>query len=127
MLMLAERRRRQLQHRRLLSRIKIGHLDDLTIRKFERVVMRMRIVQIDLPEARQLAGDFLTRQKAEHAVDRHIIVEGQFRARPEAYRYAWPAYRGKAPRARQSKFRRRQPVSDLGRSRSDIMQTVVAH
>jgi len=45
---------RQLQHGRALTFGKIGHQHNMAIREFQRVVMRGRTVEIDLPESRDL-------------------------------------------------------------------------
>jgi hypothetical protein len=47
-------RRRQLKHRRVLTLAEVCDQGDLAVEELERVVMRGRLVEIDLPEARDL-------------------------------------------------------------------------
>jgi len=52
------RRSRQLQHGRVLAFAQPGEQNDLSIRKFQRVVVRRRLFLIDLPEPRADSGGF---------------------------------------------------------------------
>ena len=45
---------RQLQHGRALTFGEIGYQHNLTIRKFQRIVMGGRTIKVDLPETRDL-------------------------------------------------------------------------
>src|SRR5437762_7447377 len=49
------RLRRKLEHQSLLTLCKIGQENNLSIRKFERIVVRTRLVFVDLPKNRGLS------------------------------------------------------------------------
>lgn len=86
MLMRALRIGRQLQDGCVLAEAKPGYQNDSAIRKFERVVMGVRSVHVDLPEP----GDPLSRvaktearkHVTENMLDLDIRIEGEFGARP---------------------------------------------
>src|SRR5215472_9109050 len=78
-------RDRQLQHRGGLASDQLRELHNLAIREFQRVVLNVRNVQIDLPEARDLVLHTGLAKKA--AVVADLIVEGQFRSGQQADRH----------------------------------------
>jgi hypothetical protein len=78
-------RDRQLQHRGGLASDQLRELQNLPIWEFQRVVLNMRIVHIDLPEASDLV--LHTRLAKKAAVVPDLVVEGEFRSRQQADRH----------------------------------------
>src|SRR5215469_5243717 len=73
-------RDRQLQHRGGLASNQLRELKNLAIGEFQRIVLNVRIVHIDLPKACDLVIHTGLAKKAEGAVVADIVVEGQFRS-----------------------------------------------
>ena len=80
-------RDRQLQHRGGLASDQLRDLQNLPIWEFQRIVLNVRIVHIDLPKARNLVIYMGLAKKAEGAVVPDIVVEGQFRSGQQADRH----------------------------------------
>src|SRR5262249_61284073 len=123
---------RQLQHRCGLASGQLRDLQNLPIREFQRIVLNVRIVDIDLPKASNLVIHTGLTEKAESAVVPDIVVEGEFRSGQQADRHlgrtvmnykpgAMLADRGKATMARSRKLRRNQFVANLGGARGDVV------
>jgi hypothetical protein len=70
---------RQLQHRSGLAFHQLRELQNLPIGEFQRVVLNVRITQLDLAKARDLVIDAGVAKETEGAVVPDLIVEGQFR------------------------------------------------
>jgi hypothetical protein len=123
---------RQLQHSRLLTDTELGEQRDLAVGELKGIMVRIWILQVDLSEPSHLVTD-VVRFPLEQAQpkSRNLTLDFAFKhdlgARKKADSYlgfpngAKPAGRG-IP-----KFRRDQLISDLRRSGSNIVQTVVAH
>src|SRR5262249_19159050 len=132
-------RDRQLQYRSGLASRQLRELENLPIWEFQRIVLNVRIVDIDLPKAGDLVIHTRLAKKAEGAVVPDlVVVEGQFRSGQQADRHlGWIVMnyelgtvlpdRGKATSASSGTFRDSQLAANLGGPRGDVMQTVVAH
>ncbi len=57
-----------------------ANLQNLPIEEFQRIVLNVRIVQIDLPKAGDLVIHAGLAKKAEGAVVPNLVVEGQLRS-----------------------------------------------
>ena len=66
---------RQLQHGGALARHQPGHHHDLATREFERVVMHMRVIHVDLAESGNFVLDASLAEQAEGAVVLDIVLE----------------------------------------------------
>lgn len=81
---------RQLQHRGSLARYQPVDLQNLSIWEFQRIVLNVRIVHIDLPEASDpvihtaLAKARAQEAKTEGAVVLDVIVKREFRSGQQA-------------------------------------------
>src|SRR5215469_2931889 len=71
-------RDRQLQHRGGLASNQLRELKNLAIGEFQRIVLNVRIVHIDLPKACDLVIHTRLAKKAEGAVVPDLVGEGQF-------------------------------------------------
>jgi hypothetical protein len=80
-------RDRQLQDRGGLATDQLRDLQNLPIWKFQRIVLNVRIVHIDLPKACDLVIHTSLAKKAEGALIPDIVVEGQFRSGQQADRH----------------------------------------
>ncbi len=80
-------RNRQLQHRGGLASDQLRELQNLPIWEFQRIVLNVRIVHIDLPKACDLVIHTGFAKKAEGAVVADIVVEGQFGSGQQADRH----------------------------------------
>jgi hypothetical protein len=65
----------------------LGDLQNLPIGEFQRVVLNMRIVEIDLPKAGDPVIHMGLAEEAEGAVVPDIVVEGQLRPGQQADRH----------------------------------------
>jgi hypothetical protein len=106
---------RQLQHRCGLPGTQARHQHDLSIRKFQRIVMDARLVGVDLPEARQPLTDLPRTEKPKRRLTLDVVVEGNLGAWHQANRYARLSNRNKATRDRVGKGGCHQPILDLSR------------
>ncbi|WP_319798018.1 hypothetical protein [Nitrobacter sp.] len=80
---------RQLQHRRGLTGNELRDFEDLSVGEFQSVVLNVRIVLVNLSEARHLMihprlAPELHAKKTELAPEPNIFVEGKFRSRQQA-------------------------------------------
>jgi hypothetical protein len=105
----------------MLTNAEMGQQHDLATRKLNGIVVRARIIQVDLPEppdpVRDVPRFFL--EKAEEksglrALD--IAIERNLGAGEKAYGHLRFSDRGEAVRRRVPELRRNQLVSNLGRS-----------
>jgi hypothetical protein len=80
-------RNRQLQHRSGLASDQPRELQNLPIWEFQRIVLNVRIVHIDLPKACDLVIHTGFAKKAEGAIVPDIVVESQFRSGQQADRH----------------------------------------
>src|SRR5712691_763605 len=118
---------RQLQHGRVLAFDHAGQQHDLAAGEFERVVMRVRPLAIDLPEARRLLADFAVGQEAVGGLAHRVLFEGKLGARTKAYRDARRADRREAAGEGVGEVGGHQFVADLSGPRRYAIETVVAH
>ena len=79
-------RNRQLENRGGLARDQLLDLQNLPIREFQRIVLNVRIVHVDLPEACNLVIHTRFTKKAEGPIVLDILVEGQLRSGQQAHR-----------------------------------------
>src|SRR5262249_56945300 len=101
---------------------------DLTAGEFQRIVMHVRLIVVDLAEASDLFPDFSVRQEgAERGVVFHIALERELGARKQAYGHVRIVTGSKAARDRIVEFRRDKFVADLGGAGGGGLQTVVPH
>ena len=68
---------RQLKHRGMLSCTQTCQQNHLAAREFQRVVVLVRIVQIDLPEPSHVFPQLLVREEPERVIALDIAVEDQ--------------------------------------------------
>src|SRR5262249_31342336 len=126
---LATGRGRQLQHRCVLTFIKPRDQHGLSVGEFKCIVMHVRLVRVQLPEAGNLVTNYLSADpvcgKATLKLD--LLLERNLGAGKEAHRHVWFSPRGKTARDRVVELRRYELVSDLCRSGRYMVQTVVAH
>src|SRR5262245_41575717 len=123
---------RKLQDPRPLSRAKMRKQNDLAIGKFKRIMVRVWIVHVDLPEPRHSVTDFSLAAPekdelptGEHALD--CLLETDFGAGKKAHSYFWLSHRGESAGCRVPETRRYEVVLHLGRSGLNTVQTVIAH
>jgi hypothetical protein len=124
--MVGLRRDGQLQYRSALPGDQPSELQNLPVWEFQRIVVEVRIVHLDLAKTRNLVLDTARAKKAEGAVVPDLVVEGQFRSGQETDRHVgWWAVMNyelgtelpdgsKAASAGSPKFHRNQLVADLG-------------
>src|SRR5262247_3349106 len=74
---------RELQHGAVLALAKAGDQDDLPVGEFQRVVMRIGIVEVDLTETRHLAA-LAGREMGHLFVVANLILERDLGARKQA-------------------------------------------
>src|SRR5579864_4297299 len=77
----------QLQHRCGLASDQLLDFQNLPIWEFQRVVLNVRIVHIDLPKACDLVIHTGLAKKPEGAIVLDVVVEGQFRSGQQADRH----------------------------------------
>jgi hypothetical protein len=118
---------RQLQYGRVLTFAQSRQQHDLPVRKFQRVVMCVRFIELDLTELGRAPLDFALWQNAEEIVVFDVVLEYQFGAGPQAHRYVGFSNSGKATGGGVVESRRHQLVSYLRRPGFDEMQTEIAH
>ncbi|MGH6767532.1 MAG: hypothetical protein ACRECO_00770 [Xanthobacteraceae bacterium] len=118
---LARRRGRQLQHGSDLARPQPRYQHDLPVREFQRVMMRVGILKIDLPEAGEPMADLAARKHAEGRLAFDVSFEGKFGARPQAHGDIGFADGGEAARDGISELGRYQGVFEDSGSRGDVM------
>jgi hypothetical protein len=100
---------------------------DTAAGKFERIVMGVPLVHIDLPKScHPMTGAGLS-EETEGAIVAHVVSEREFRAGKEADRHVRFSNGGEAARDGVGKFRGYKLIADLGWSRPDEMQTVITH
>ena len=117
--------RRQLQYGRVLTFAQSRQQHDLPIRKFQSVVMYVRLIELDLAELCCAPLDLALGQNAEEIVVFDVVLEYQFGAGPQAYCYVGFSDRGKATGDGVVEFRRHQLVGYLRGPGFDEMQTEV--
>src|ERR1700722_1341267 len=120
-------RRRQLEHRRGLAWNKPRYHHDLATGKFERVVMNVRVVRVDLTEAGNPLIDAGPAEHRESAVISDIVVERDFGAGEQADRDFGLADFGKSAGDRLRKIGRDELIGHLRRPRGDRMQAVITN
>jgi hypothetical protein len=99
----------------------MGEQHDLAIGKLDSIVVRARIIQVDLPEPpdpmRDVPRFFLEKaQEKSGLLAAHIALERNLGTREKAYGHLRLSNSGESVRRRVPKLRRNQLVSDLGRS-----------
>ena len=99
---------------------------DLPVRKFQRVVMRVRFMKLDLTELRRAPLHLALRQNAEEIVVFDVVLEYQFGPGPQAHRHFGFSDSGKATGDGVVEFCRHQLVGYLRRPGFDEMQTEIA-
>jgi hypothetical protein len=116
----------QLQDRGALSRHQSCDHHDLAAGKFQRVMVDVRIVHVDLPESGNLLFDTGLAEQAKGTIVLDLFIEGDFGAGQQANRHLRLTDGGEAAGNGPGEIRRRKLVADLCRPRSDEMQTVIA-
>ncbi len=116
-----------MQHGRGLVRNKSRHHHDLAARKFQRVMMDIRIVHVDLTAAGDVLFDPGPAEQAEGAVILHVVIESDLGAGKESHRHLRLADRAETARDRFDEIGGNKLVSDFGRSRGHQMKAVIAH
>jgi hypothetical protein len=76
----------KLQHRGVLPGAQTGQEHHLAARKFERVMVVVRVVEVDLLEARDFLPQLLVGEEAERVLAFDIAVEHELRPREETDR-----------------------------------------
>src|ERR1700730_5163855 len=118
----------QLQHARALAFAQSPEQHDLPAGEFERIVIHVRLVVVELPEPRHLFTELSVRQEgAKREVVFHFVLEREFRARKQTNRTPWLSHSSETPSDRAAELRRHQLIANLCRSGCDMLQTVVTH
>ena len=122
--------RRKLQHDRALAFAKMREQHDLSVGKFQRIMVRARLVHVHLPElgdpVRQRPGPPEQKLVAgEMTLD--LFLKNDLSARKEADGYPRFFHRGKSACGCIPELRRDQLVPDPGGPRRNAVQAVVAH
>src|SRR5215470_1760047 len=117
----ARRLCRQLQHRGLLAFAQEGQKKGLPVRQFERVMVHMPLVTIDLAENCRLIPS-----GGGSAVDCDFRIEGKLSAGKHANRGAGVARRGESARAG-AEITRSKLVANARGTRFDVHYAIVAH
>src|SRR5215831_469938 len=127
----AVRQGRQLQHRCVLAFIEPSDQHDLSVREFERIVMHVRFVCVDLPKTGYLGANCLftlpAYENGKPALELDLLFERNLCAGKQAHRHVWFSHSGKTARDRVIELRRYEFVPNLCGSGRYMMQTVVAH
>jgi hypothetical protein len=77
---------RKLQHGRFLALAKLGQEDDLAVREFQRIVMDVRRLLVDLAEDRRVVFDVLDAAAEEaRRFDRNLFRESDLRSRQQTH------------------------------------------
>jgi hypothetical protein len=118
---------RQLKHRGGLASDQPGNFHNQAVRKFECIVMDVRIFHINLPKLRDPVIYTPAPEKVQDAFVLDVIVKHQLRAWKEADGHLGFADGGEPSGDRFRKIRCYQLISDLGRPRGNEMKTVIAH
>src|SRR5262249_58066143 len=103
------------------------HNNNLPAGKFQRVMMDMRVIHVDLAESSHAVLDPCFAKHAEGAVKLDLVVESELSAREQADRDVGMTDFGEAACDRLHEIGGNEPIRDLGRPRRDEMQTIVAH
>src|SRR5262245_35043672 len=117
----ARRPCRQLQHGCLLAFAQEGQKEGLSVRQFERVMVHMRLVAIDLTENCRLAPS-----GRGSSIDCDFRIEGKLRAGKHANRGAGVARSGEPARAG-AEITRSKLVANARGTRFDVHKAIVAH
>jgi hypothetical protein len=117
----------QLQDSCRLAGHEARYQHDLPAGEFQRVMVDVGIVHIDLTESGHAMGDARPAEHAESAVELNVAVESELRTGKQADGHVGFTDFGKAARDRFDEIGGNEPVRDLSRPRGDEMQTVVAH
>src|SRR5260370_32164809 len=119
--------RRQLKNCSLLAFSHTCQEHDLTVRKFQRIMVSGDLLFIDLPKDRRLVLDHLI-PPTQHTdrLARNPASKGQLGSGSNADCHARVFWRSKSLRAR-TKVARRQLVTNFRRARFDAVKAVVAH
>src|SRR5262245_1486107 len=124
------RRGRQLQHGRPLAFAQTGDQHDLSIGEFQGVVMHVRAIHVELPESSHLISKLAElhprQQAAKRMVALYLALECHFGAGKKTHCHIRLSDGSKTAREK-VELRRHQLVSDLCRSRRDVVKTVIAH
>src|SRR5947199_4419401 len=122
-------RGRQLDHGGVLSRPQPREQHDPPIGEFQRIVVRMGILQVDLPEPGHISPELAQARQhpAEGMIEFSLLLEHYLRTRKQADRDRRLSDRRKAARGRAGEACGHQSVADPGRAGSGIVQTVVTH
>src|SRR5581483_797731 len=126
-LLFATWRRRQLQHIRVLAFAELRDQHQLAVGKFQRIVMHVGLVEVDLPEK---SDPFLQLPFGKHApavLVFDIPLECDFRAGKEADGHVRLSRGGEAAGDGIAEPRGRELVSDACGPACNAMQAVVAH
>jgi hypothetical protein len=120
---------RQLQHGCTLTLDQPREQYDLSVGKFQRIMMDHGAVHVDLSEACKALPDFLVWEDAnsEWRLAFDILVECNFGSGQQADRNIRRADGGEATGDGIAEFGRHQLVLDLGRPGRDMVQTIVTH
>ena len=116
---------RQLQHCCGLAGNQPRHHYDLAAGKFQRVMMDVRVVHIDLAESGHAMLNLGFAKHAEGAVELDLFVESELRAREQADRDVGLTDFGEAACDRLYEIGGNEPVRDLRWPGGDKMQTII--
>jgi hypothetical protein len=114
---------RQLNHAGVLSRSQTREQHDPPIREFQRVVVRMGVAQVDLPELGHVGPELAQswQYAAESMIKFGLLVEHYLRTREQADRNVGLPDRGKAACRRTGEACCHQLVADPGRAGCGIV------
>src|SRR5262249_6769420 len=105
--------------------------DGPAVRKLQRVVMSMRLLGIDLPEARYTVSKLAQPQPGQHAAQHmfvlELVIEHYLGTGKQADRHVWLANGRKAAGDGAGKAACDHFFANRGRTRRDAMQAIVTH
>jgi hypothetical protein len=122
--------RRKLQHGRALAFAKMREQHDLSIGKFQRIMVRAGVVHVHLPKSSDLVRQrpgFLEQKPEPGEMTLNFILKSDLGAWKEAHSHPRLFSRRKSACGCVPELRRDQLVADPGGPRRNAVQAVVAH
>jgi hypothetical protein len=119
--------RRKLEHCRFLILKHLGEEQGLPVRKFERIMMYVRVVLVHLPEdGRRMSNDTILPIKEPAWAEHYHPLEGKLRSRQNANRRVG-IFRRSESASTGIEIAGGEFIANLGRTRLYVVQAVIAH
>src|SRR6266536_5323717 len=119
---------RQLQDGRALTSAQSREQHDLPAGEFERIVIHVRLVVVDLPEPSHFFPNLSVREEGpKRSGVFHFVLERELRAGKKAHCHRWLFHCSEAASDRVGERRRYQFVSHPSGSGCNVVKTVVTH